>query len=60
MFKWVYRATIYRKSDGKVLKNEIFKTYFGAKRFIENNIIMIGSKYYPPTGHITKECIKFD
>lgn len=60
MFKWIYRATIYRKADGIVREEKICKTHIGAVIFIIKNIKRFENSDYPPTGHITKEYIKIN
>lgn len=60
MFKWIYRATIYRKVDGIVRADKICKTYIGAMIFIMKNIARFDNNDYPPTGHISKEYIKLN
>ena len=60
MFKWIYRATIYKKADGFVKADKVCKTYIGAMIFIMKNINRFDNNVYPPTGHIAKEYIKIN
>lgn len=60
MFEWVYKATIYRQMDGKVLLEKHFKTEEGAECCIEQNIKEFVNDDYPPTGHVCKDYIKVD
>lgn len=58
MYRWIYKATIYRQSDGKVLLAKNFETEEGAEYFIERNIKKFDNDEYPPTGHVCKNYIK--
>lgn len=56
MYKWVYNAIIYDKTDGEVFAEKQCNTDKEAEYFIEQNIEHF--EEFSPTGHITRDYVR--
>lgn len=56
MYRWIYNAIIYDKSDGEVFAEKRCNTNAEAEHFIEENIEQFET--FNPTGHVTKDYVR--